>query len=83
MTEAERLEADAERYRWLRDNPTHESTPYFDDGKWLVPYLVSGAGGSGGGVGVKTFDTLDSAIDEAIAHAALLPDNAELKGGGT
>jgi hypothetical protein len=54
---------DAERYRWLRDNPEHENFPYFDDKKWCFPYLVSGP--VGGGVGLRRFESLDAAIDAA------------------
>lgn len=63
--ERDALKADAERLEWMQDNPEHESAPYFDGGKWHIPYLVSGAGGSGAGVGTKTFDTLRAAIDAA------------------
>lgn len=57
---------DAERYRWLRGNP--ESIPYRDERDfWCVPYLVSNAGGHGGGVGESRHKSLDAAIDAARA----------------
>lgn len=62
----EELKRDAGRYRWVRDNPTHESVPYFEGGQWRTPYLVSGS--VGGGVGTRSFNTLDAAIDAAMAE---------------
>jgi len=67
QAEIESLRKDAERYRWLRDNPEHESAPYFDGSKWCVPCMTSGAGGFGGGVGEHRYETLDAPIDAAIA----------------
>ena len=53
------LEADAARYRWLRDTTNWASNS------------------SGERIDVRNSPELwDSAIDEAIARAALLPDNA-------
>ena len=55
----EQLEADAARYRWLRDTTNWASNS------------------SGERIDVRNSPELwDSAIDEAIARAALLPDNA-------
>lgn len=65
LRESEELRRDAERFAWLRDNPGHRSVPYFEDGKWHAPYLVSNAGGSGCGVGLRTYETLGDAIDAA------------------
>lgn len=57
------LEADAARYRWLRDTTNWASNS------------------SGERIDVRNSPELwDSAIDEAIARAALLPDNAEVSG---
>jgi hypothetical protein len=57
--------ADAQRFRWMRDNPA--SIPYRDEmDVWCVPYLVSNAGGHGGGVGESRHKSLDAAIDAAI-----------------
>ena len=57
------LEADAARYRWLRDTTNWASNS------------------SGERIDVRNSPELwDSAIDEAIARAALLPDNAEVRG---
>ena len=54
----EQLEADAARYRWLRDTTNWASNS------------------SGERIDVRNSPELwDSAIDEAIARAALLPDN--------
>ena len=58
---------DAERYRWLNENPEHENFPYYEDDMWHLPYLVNNAGGAGGGVGRASFDTLGEAIDAAMA----------------
>lgn len=56
---------DAQRFRWMRDNPA--SIPYRDEmDVWCVPYLVSNAGGHGGGVGESRHKSLDAAIDAAI-----------------
>ena len=60
------VKPDAERYRWLRDNPEHESLPYYEDCKWHFPYQIYGHGGTGGGVALRSFDTLDEAIDVAM-----------------
>ena len=57
---------DAARYRWLRDNLEHPSYPYFENGRWHIPYQASTALGFGAGVGVETFDTLEAAIDAAM-----------------
>ena len=46
--------------RWLAEHPEHE--PYFSEGKWRIPYLVSSAGGSGGGVGEFSHPTLPGAV---------------------
>lgn len=64
--EALRADApDAQRFRWMRDNPA--SIPYRDEmDVWCVPYLVSNAGGHGGGVGESRHKSLDAAIDAAI-----------------
>ena len=59
---------DAARYRWLRDNPEHSSHPYFENGRWHMPYQASTARGFGAGVGVETFDTLEAAIDAAMSE---------------
>ena len=59
----EQLEADAARYRWLRDTTNWASNS------------------SGERIDVRNSPELwDSAIDEAIARAALLPDNAQVTG---
>lgn len=63
----ESMVTDAARYRWWRDNPEHPSVPYFEDGRWHIPYETSNARGFGGGVGVMSFDTLDDAVDAARA----------------
>jgi hypothetical protein len=65
LRESEEWRRDAERFAWLRDNPEHGSVPYFEDGKWHAPYLVSSADGSGCGVGLLTYETLGDAIDAA------------------
>lgn len=65
LAEVERLRADAERLEWIEANPEHPQMPYFADGHWYVPYLLSGAGGLGGGVGARPFATLRAAIDDA------------------
>jgi hypothetical protein len=60
------LEADAARYRWLRDTTNWASNS------------------SGERIDVRNSPELwDSAIDEAIARTALLPDNAEVSGPST
>jgi hypothetical protein len=51
------------------DQMTHEehpNTPYFNGDHWAVPYLVTNAGGSGGGVGAALFNTLREAMVEAL-----------------
>ncbi len=63
------LEEARKALMWVIENP--DSHPYFNDGKWRIPYLVSGAGGFGGGVGEYTGDTLNKVIKTAIKHAAL------------
>lgn len=40
--------------------------PSIQDGKWGFPYLVSNAGGFGGGVGWMGFDSFAECIDKAI-----------------
>jgi hypothetical protein len=59
---------DTARLDWLEKayQGEHEHAPYFNDGLWRFPYLVSGAGGYGGGVGEATFNTLREAIDAAL-----------------
>ena len=64
--EVDALRADAERYRWLRGNS--HAIPYQDEmDVWCVPYLVSNAGGHGGGVGESRHKSLDAAVDAARA----------------
>ena len=46
--------------RWLAEHPEHE--PDFSEGKWRIPYLVSSAGGSGGGVGEFSHPTLPGVV---------------------
>ena len=61
------LRRDAEYFRWVSANPEHPSMPYYDTGRWWVPYEVSNAGGFGGGVGATSFDSLAAAIAKAKA----------------
>jgi hypothetical protein len=65
LRESEELRRDAERLNWLQDNPEHESVPYPEDGRWHVPYMVRSHGDAGSGVGLRTYETLRSAIDSA------------------
>ena len=58
------LRRDRERMDWLEKK---DPQPYYSDGKWRIPYLVSNDGGFGGGVGEATGDSLRAAIDAAIA----------------
>lgn len=60
---------DRTRIDWLADHP--ESGPYLEDGLWRIPYLVSGDGGFGGGVGTMTHRTLRGVIDLALANIKL------------
>lgn len=67
LREAER---DAERLNWIEAD-MQENEPVsieFRDGKFRFPYLVSGAGGLGGGVGEANFDSLREAIDVAMSQ---------------
>ena len=43
---------------------------YYEGGRYRLPYMVSNAGGFGGGVGEANFVTLTEAIDAAIAQEA-------------
>lgn len=53
--------ADAERYRWFRDNQAHDSLPFFtDQGLWVVQSFPAG-----GGIHERNYKTLDAAIDAA------------------
>ena len=61
-------DSDGELLDWLEQNPRHENVPYFDEseGGWGFPYAISSAGGHGGGVGFRRFDSLRAAIDAAM-----------------
>lgn len=63
------VERDTQRLDWLqRDMLFSEPTGIaWEDGAFCFPYLVSGAGGSGGGVGMARFRSLREAIDAARA----------------
>jgi len=61
------LQADADLLSWLEQNPEHKSTPYYEDGDWLIPVESSGAGGFGGGIGYYKFDSLRKAIAAAAS----------------
>ncbi len=43
---------------WLGE----EHQPYFEDGKWRIPFLMDGAGGFGGGVGELSDKTLEGVL---------------------
>ncbi|HYN54354.1 MAG TPA: hypothetical protein VES38_06590 [Methylotenera sp.] len=61
---------DAERLNWLEKDMQKEGESVaieYRDGKFRLPYLVSNAGGFGGGVGEYFADNLREAIDQAIA----------------
>ena len=40
-----------------------ELEPYFDKGKWRIPYLMDGAGGYGGGIGELSHETLEGVLE--------------------
>ena len=46
--------------RWLSNHPEYE--PYSTDGGWRIPYLVSGDGVVGGGVGELNHPTIKGVI---------------------
>ena len=61
--EQEAAEADAARFRWMRDNATNESLPFAtEDGRWVVQFLPSA-----GSIHERSYKTLDIAIDAARA----------------
>lgn len=47
----------------LRDLLDEEDGPYFEDGKWRIPYLMYGEGGSGGGVGELSHETKKGVLE--------------------
>ena len=61
---------DSERLDWLeRAELTDDPCCPLNDGKqWTFPYLVSGSGGFGGGVGEARFNSLRECIDAARAQ---------------
>lgn len=65
---ADALEACARDSARLDAMERKELSPYYGDGKWRIPYEVSGNGGFGGGVGEYTSDSLRGAIDVAMEH---------------
>lgn len=66
-TRVAELEKDGARLDWLEmaEKTNHPSCPENDGNSWRFPYLMDGAGGFGGGVGHKYFDSLRAAIDAA------------------
>ena len=67
-TELAEARKDSERLGWMEEDmrKCDEGVAiYFADGKFSFPYLVSMAGGFGGGVGEKSFSDLRAAIDAA------------------
>ena len=62
------LTAERARLDWLEmaEKTDHAHCPENDGQRWRFPYLMDGAGGFGGGVGHKYFDTLRAAIDAAM-----------------
>lgn len=67
VAEVERNAADASLLDWFDAacREEHPNTPYLDGARWVFPYEVSNAGGHGGGVGLKSFDTLREALNAA------------------
>ena len=54
---------DAARFRWMRDNTTHESLPFpAEDGRWIVQFFPAA-----GGIHERNYKTLDAAINAARA----------------
>jgi hypothetical protein len=80
---------DTKRLDWLqRDMLFSEPTGIeWSDGAFTFPYLVSNAGGCGGGVGHARFKSLREAIDAARASAgeaqATLPSTPKAEGRAT
>ena len=66
------LTAERARLDWLEmaEKTDHAHCPENDGQRWRFPYLMDGAGGFGGGVGHKYFDTLRAAIDAAMKEGA-------------
>ena len=57
---------DAARFRWMRDNTTHESLPFpAEDGRWVVQFFPPN-----GVIHEYYYKTLDAAIDAAMAKEA-------------
>jgi hypothetical protein len=69
---AAELAAKRARLDWLEmaEKTDHAHCPENDGQRWCFPYLMDGAGGFGGGVGHKYFDTLRAAIDAAMQEDA-------------
>lgn len=59
--ELKRLRKDAERYRWLREQPNNTEAPRIDVVRWVD------AGDVNDGEGIRT-EELDTAIDAAIVQ---------------
>ena len=68
--EVAELRRDRDRLDWLEKKDPQPYQPYYDNGKWRIPYLMSGDGGFGGGVVEATADSLRAAIDAARAGKA-------------
>lgn len=68
--EIKRLSAALE---WALDHAAsdHPNYPYREDDKWTFPYLVSNAGGFGGGVGNAYFSTALEAVEAALHPAPI------------
>ena len=58
---------DIDDQRWLSNHPEYE--PYFMDGRWRIPYLMSNDGGFGGGVGEFCHPTMKGVV--ALAREQL------------
>lgn len=57
---------------WALDHASdHPHYPYREGDKWTFPYLVSNAGGFGGGVGNAYFPTALEAVEAAVPLTAL------------
>lgn len=71
IADRDALREDEKRLDWMQSDMTNGDDGvgiYWSDGGFVFPYLVSNAGGSGGGVGVAFFETLREAIDSARAN---------------